>query len=95
MMLVTYLSRMLPLVLLSRMNIPPLILSWLRFIPVAVLAALLAPEIMMDGTNLKLGMDNLSLWAALPCFLAAFVTKNLFVTVFSGMGMMVLLQWFF
>ncbi|HEY3315216.1 MAG TPA: AzlD domain-containing protein, partial [Bacillota bacterium] len=42
MALVTYLPRMLPLVVLSRFKLPPAVLRWLSFVPVAVLSALLA-----------------------------------------------------
>lgn len=85
MMLVTCLPRILPLVVLSRLTIPPLFLQWLRFIPVAVLAALLAPEIFMTSGNLNLSLLNPVLLAAIPCLAVALYTKNLFYTVFTGM----------
>lgn len=91
MMLVTYLPRMLPLVVLSKINIPPLILRWLKFIPVAVLSALLGPEILMGSGGVDFSWNNIFLLAALPSFLVAYKTKNLFYTVFMGMGMVVLL----
>ena len=91
MMLVTYLPRMLPLVLLSKLNLPPLLLSWLKYIPVAVLASLLAPELLLSNGSLNLSFDNTLLVAAVPAFLIAFKTKNLFYTVFIGMGAVVVL----
>lgn len=86
MMLVTCLPRVLPLVVLSRLTIPPLILQWLRFIPVAVLASLLAPELFMTTGSLNLSLLNPVFLAALPSFGVAFYTKNLFYTVFTGMA---------
>lgn len=91
MMLVTYLPRMLPLVLLSRLNIPPLVLCWLKYIPVAVLASLLAPELLISNSSLNVSLNNTLLVAAIPSFLIAFKTKNLFYTVFTGMGTVVFL----
>lgn len=90
MMLVTYIPRMLPLVVLSRMEIPSLVLKWLSFIPVAVLASLLGPELLLKEGGLNISLDNPFLLAAIPSFLIAAKTKNLFYTVFIGMGCMIL-----
>jgi branched-subunit amino acid transport protein len=43
MALVTYLPRVLPMLLLSRRTLPRAAVLWLSYVPVAVLAALLAP----------------------------------------------------
>ncbi len=91
MMLVTYLPRMLPLVVLSRVKIHPLVLSWLQYIPVSILAALLAPEILMKEGQMAVSWDNPALLAAIPTFLVAIISKNLFYTVLVGMVAMVLL----
>lgn len=91
MMIVTYIPRMLPLVVLSRMQIPPLLLKWLGFIPVAVLASLLGPELFSKGAGLNLSLNNPFLLAAIPSFLIAAKTKNLFYTVFTGMGCMIII----
>lgn len=45
MALVTYLPRVLPALFLSRVRLPRLLERWLASIPVAVLAALLAPAL--------------------------------------------------
>ncbi len=91
MMLVTYLPRMLPLVFLSKLNIPPLLLCWLKYIPVAVLASLLAPELLISNNSLNISFNNALLLAAIPSFIVAFKTKNLFYTVFTGMGAVIIL----
>ena len=41
--IVTYLPRVLPLLVLAQRNLPQGLLDWLGLIPVAILAALLAP----------------------------------------------------
>ncbi len=94
MMLVTYLPRMLPLAILTKVPIPPLILDWLKFIPIAVLSALLAPELFMQDSTLSLSLMNPFLLAALPCFAMAIRTRNLFYTVFTGMAAVVLFTHF-
>jgi len=92
MSLATYLPRMLPMVLLSKFNLPPLFLKWLKLIPVAVLSALLAPAILAPQGEISIGLDNKAFIASIPCFLVAIKTKNLFLTVLVGILAMLLLQ---
>src|SRR5207245_3037398 len=47
--LVTAVPRVLPLVALSRLQLPPWLADWLRYVPLAVLAALLAIELPSAG----------------------------------------------
>lgn len=90
---VTYLPRMGPLVLLANRTIPEGLIRWLRFVPAAVLAALLAPELLLREGGPGLSLSNHYLLAALPCFAVAVRTKNLFLTVFIGIGAVMLLQY--
>ncbi|AQS59983.1 AzlD domain-containing protein [Desulforamulus ferrireducens] len=92
MMLVTYIPRMLPLAILSRINISKGVLNWLSYVPVAVLSALLAPELLIRDGQLSFNLANTYLLAALPCFLVGAYSKSIFLTVVTGMGMMVLLN---
>lgn len=83
---VNYLPRMLPLVLLSRIRIPETLADWLGFVPAAVLAALVAPEIFMSGGHLDISAGNKNLLAAIPTFLAAVLTKSLAATLLAGIA---------
>ncbi|MGI9862585.1 AzlD domain-containing protein [Moorella naiadis] len=89
--LVTYLPRMLPLVLLSRAQLPEVFLRWLRYIPAAVLAALLAPGLLLPGGKLALG-GNPYLLAAIPTGIIAVKTRSMALTILTGMAAMVLIQ---
>jgi branched-subunit amino acid transport protein len=91
--LVTYLTRLLPVWLLSSRTLPPLMIAWLRFVPVAVLAALLLPSITVQEGRVNLGLDNLFFWAAIPAILVAWKTRSFFGTVLLGMGLVALLRW--
>jgi len=86
---VTYLPRMLPLVVLSRVNMPARLMRWLSFVPVAVLAALLSPDLLLvsegDASVLWLSPANLRLLAAIPTFFVALRTKNLYAPVITGL----------
>lgn len=92
MALVTYLPRMLPLVVLSRFQLPPLALRWLGFVPVSVLAALLAKELFVSGGHLALPPAHPQLLAAIPAFLVAYRTRSLMGTVVAGIVSMALLR---
>ena len=88
---VTYISRVTPLLLLSSRTLNPLLLRWLEMVPPAVLAALLAPELLLasgDGEKmLFFSPDNLFLLAALPTFAVGWITRSFFGTIAFGMGL--------
>jgi branched-subunit amino acid transport protein len=92
MALVTYLPRMLPLVVLSRFKLPPAVLRWLSFVPVAVLSALLAKELLTGGGGLALPPAHPQLLAAVPTFVIAIYTRSLMGTVVAGIVAMALLR---
>lgn len=83
--LVTYLPRVLPLWLFTSRDLPPLVVTWLRYIPVAVLAAMLLPSLVMPEGQVDLGVGNLFVWAAIPTFVVAWRTRSLFASVIVGM----------
>ena len=89
--LVTYLPRALPLVLLSRVQLPEVFLRWLSYIPAAVLAALLAPGLLLPEGRLALS-GNPYLLAALPTGVVAVKTRSMALTILTGMAAMVMIQ---
>lgn len=82
----TYLPRLLPLFLLSRRQLPQWLVDWLDLIPVAILAALLAPSLMIDDTN-TLSLLRPQFWVAIPTILFAIRTRSLGGTVIFGMAL--------
>jgi len=92
MCIVTYLPRVLPVILLSKIKMPEWFMRWLRYIPTAILSALLVPGILLSGETVDVSLSNRNLLAAILCFFAAFKTKNLFVTVITGIISMLLLN---
>jgi len=85
MAVVTYTPRLLPVLFLSSRSLPRLAIAWLRYVPVAVLAAMLLPSIMVQDNQVDLGLDNLFFWAAIPTLLVAWKTRSLFGSVLVGM----------
>jgi branched-subunit amino acid transport protein len=87
--LVTYLPRLLPAWFLRGQELPPFLVAWLHYVPVAVLAALLVPILLVQNGEFALRWNNLYLWAAIPAILVAWKTKNMFATVLVGMVVVV------
>jgi len=83
---------MLPIAILSRIDLPDWFLNWLKYIPASVLAALLVPEIFLAGGTPDFSPGNRNLIAAIPCIIAACKTKNLFITALTGIASMLLLN---
>lgn len=75
---VTAIPRVVPLVALSRIELPGWLLGWLRYVPVAVLAALLAIELRSAGAA--------GLPAIAAAFAAAFVSRSLLGTAVAGVA---------
>lgn len=95
MALVTFIPRVLPVLLLSRRNLPEPVERWLSYVPVAVLAALLAPALFAPAGTFDLTFpDNQAFWVSIPLFAVALFSRNLFVTVLSGMVMIALFRYF-
>lgn len=89
---ITFLLRLSLLGLSERWRLPPLLEHALRFVPPAVLSALVAPALFYrQGTlDLSLGNDRL-LAGALAAFIA-WRTKNILLTIASGMAALWLLR---
>ena len=85
MVIVTFIPRVLPLALLGNKELPEKVVLWLSFIPAAVLAALLAPSILLKNGSLYLSLENTALIAFFPTLLLAYKTKNIFYTVSGGL----------
>ena len=85
MSLVTALPRVLPLTLLAGRRLPAAFVHCLSFVPVTVLAALLAPELLLRDGGLYFSFDNLFLLAALPTLFVAWKTNSFFGSIATGM----------
>jgi branched-subunit amino acid transport protein len=82
--IVTFIPRWLPLVFLSRRQLPDWLIDWLDFIPVAILSALLTPLLLTSGDSPQLDFGA-KLLVAVPTFGVAFGTRSLGGTVLAGM----------
>jgi branched-subunit amino acid transport protein len=83
--LITYGIRLSFIVLLDRFDVPVWFRRSLRFVPVAVLTAIIVPETVTfrDAVNLTFG--NPQIPAALVATLVAWRTRNVLLTIVAGM----------
>ncbi|MND11471.1 Branched-chain amino acid transport protein (AzlD) [compost metagenome] len=82
--LVTALMRTVPVLLLSRFRLAPVIQQWLSFIPSAIMAAIIAAELLGKPALSGSGI-SISLLAAAAATVAGALTRSLFATVIAGM----------
>lgn len=82
--LVTALMRTVPVLLLSRFRLAPVIQQWLSFIPSAIMAAIIAAELLGKPALSGSGI-SISLLAAAAATVAGVLSRSLFATVIAGM----------
>ena len=94
---VTYFSRELPFVILKGKKLNSSIVEWMGYVPIAVLAALLIPALLIDGESKKLfiSLDNLFLVAGIFTFLFGIFIKNLFAVIIFGISLLAVIRYFF
>ncbi|MCU0588322.1 MAG: AzlD domain-containing protein [Syntrophobacteraceae bacterium] len=92
--LVTYLPRWMPLYILSHRSMPRWLVEWLDLVPVAILSALVFPEIWTSGTPRELDLFQARSLAAVPTLIFAYQTRSLGGTVLVGMLLYWVLQRF-
>lgn len=92
---VTFAIRLAPIVLLEKVTLPPLVRQGLRFVPPAVLTAIISPEMLIPGGQFDLSLGNFRLLAGMLAIVIAWRTRNLLATLAGGMLCLWLLQYFF
>ena len=83
--LVTYGIRLTPIVLLGRIEIPLIMQRALRFVPPAVLTAIVVPELLYRDSQIDVSLTNVRLLAGLIAIVVAWRTKNALITIGAGM----------
>ncbi len=90
--LVTWLSRVLPLVLLKKFQLSPKVTEFLAFVPITIMAALWFENLFTQrlGHLPITNWDNI--WASVPTVIAAIITKSLLWIVIIGMASLVIIN---
>jgi branched-subunit amino acid transport protein len=83
---VTYAVRVAPILLLGRLQLPPIALRALRYVPSAVLSAIVFPELILRNGSLASPFTNPRLVAGILAALVAWRTRNMLLTLIVGMA---------
>ncbi len=89
---VTFATRASFILLLERLPMPQWFRRGLRFVPLAVLSAITAPELALRDGRLAVPWESPQLLAGGAAILVAFWTRNVLLTIIAGMAALVLFQ---
>lgn len=90
--LVTFAIRLSFIAMLGRVEVPPLLTRALRFVPAAVLSAIIFPELFVRGGAVDVSLANSRLLAGAVAVLVALKTRSVAWTIASGMAALWALQ---
>lgn len=90
--ILTYLTRLSFIALFGRYQVPDIIQRSLRFVPPAVLSAIIFQELIIHDGTVNLSLTNLRLWAGLIAAVVAWRTHQPLLVIVSGMGALLLLM---
>jgi len=89
-----YLSRLSFIAVFARVDMPPLVSRALRFVPAAMLTAIVVPAVVFVAPgNVGLTPGNPKLIAALAATVVAWRTRSPTATMIAGMAALWLAQW--
>jgi branched-subunit amino acid transport protein len=81
--------------LFGRFKIPETLGRALRYVPPAVLSAIIFPELFFQEGTLNLSLENTRLLASLIAILIAWISRNTLITIIAGMIALFVLQLIF
>jgi branched-subunit amino acid transport protein len=90
MAIVTMATRIPVLVLLSRRKMPDAVFRALKYVPPAVLSAIILPIVLLPDNKLDISLANETLIASIVAVLVSWRTRNLLLTIIIGMAALLL-----
>jgi branched-subunit amino acid transport protein len=90
--LATFATRLSFIVLLDRVTVPAWFQRSLRFVPAAVLSAIILPELAKRNGALDISLRNAQLFSGALAAWVAWRTKNILLTIISGLLALLLFQ---
>lgn len=91
----TFATRLSFIALLSHLEPPPIVWRALRFVPAAVLSAIVFPDLLVQDGAVNLAFGNLRLVAGTLAAVVAWRTRNVPLTIAIGMASLWTLQFLF
>jgi branched-subunit amino acid transport protein len=92
MAVLNYAVRFIPLAVVSRIELPKPIARWLSFVPISVMGALVASEVLRPNGTWSNPLTGPSLYAAIITALVFRFTRSFLGATVAGMASFVLLQ---
>jgi branched-subunit amino acid transport protein len=92
--LLTYAMRLSFIVMWGKFQVPSWLQRALRFVPPAVLTAIIFPEMLLPSGQLDLSLANARVIAGALAALVAWRTRNIVLTILVGMGVLLVVQSF-
>ncbi|WP_436860774.1 AzlD domain-containing protein [Staphylococcus caeli] len=94
--IVTWLTRIIPFVMISKVQLSERVIKWLSFIPITLFTALIIDGIIIQEEGMMGYRINIPfLITMLPTIVIAVISRSLTVTIISGIIIMAVLRWFF
>jgi len=90
--LLTFATRFSFIILLDHIKVPDWFQRGLRYVPVAVLSAIILPELATHNAILYLSLRNPQFYAGALAVLVAWRTKNVLLTILAGMIALLVFQ---
>ena len=94
MALVTYFTRIGALALFRFTGVPTWLNRWLKYVPVAILTALIIPSLLLPKGYLDISLNNHYLIAGIAAACVAYRSRNIIATLGIGMSIMFVLKLF-
>ena len=91
--ILTYLTRLSFIAIIPHQSLPPVFRSGLRFVPPAVLAAIILPALLMPADSLDFTLDNHRLIAGIVAIAVGWRSRNIWLTIAAGMLVLWTLNW--
>jgi branched-subunit amino acid transport protein len=90
--LLTFGTRLSFIILLNRLTVPGWFLRSLRFVPMAVLSAIILPQLTTHNSVMDISFRNPQLIAGALAILVAWRTRNVLLTILVGMAALLIIQ---
>jgi branched-subunit amino acid transport protein len=92
MAIVTYFTRIGALALFRFIGVPTWLNRWLKYVPVAILTALIVPSLLLPQGYLDISINNHYLIAGILAAVVAYKSRNIIATLGLGMSVMLVLK---
>ena len=90
--ILTWIIRVSPFVLLSKVDLPESVIKWLQYVPVCLFTALILEGMLNQEGNAGFTLNFESVIVAIPTILIALIFRSLTITVIAGMFIMAIVR---